>query len=76
MIIGIIADGNKGGTFLSWTLHYLAGHKEYFSCQDGKFIELPTNILTDVNAHGFQPNQPNTLIQFKEYLNLRWRTLS
>ena len=69
MLISIIADVNKGGTFLTWTLHYLSGHETYFSCHDNENIELPVNVLTDVNAHGYKPNQPTTLAQFDEYFN-------
>ena len=56
-IIAIITDPGKGGTFLSWTLHYLAGHTQYFYCKTNSWSALPVNPLTTINAHNFKSNQ-------------------
>jgi hypothetical protein len=69
MIIGIVSDHAIGGTFLSWSLHYLAGHRTYFSTVKKEYNKLPDNPLTDINAHIFD-NQVETLTQFTEYIDL------
>jgi hypothetical protein len=58
-MIGVITDPGIGGTFLTWSVHYLRGDSSYFLVEKNKEIELTTNPLTDINAHNFIPNQPN-----------------
>jgi hypothetical protein len=70
MIIGVVADATMGGTFLTWSLHYLAGHSTYFSAKEKNYINLIDDPLTNINAHKFRPNQPNDLIQFDQYIDL------
>jgi len=55
----VVTDPGVGGTFLTWTLHYLAGHKEYFLREKNCWTAIPSNPLTKINAHKFIPNQPN-----------------
>ena len=62
-VIGVLSDSGVGGTFLTWSLHYLAGHTEYFSVEQNKTIELPHNPLTGINSHNFKPNQPTLFSQ-------------
>ena len=63
-LIAVLTDPGKGGTFLTWSLHYLAGHTHYFNTRTNNWNELTNNPLTNVNAHNFQANQVN------EYKNL------
>jgi hypothetical protein len=63
MIIGIITDPAVGGTFLTWSLHYLSGHDESFHWRDNKYTPLIDNPVTKLNAHGFYANQPSTLTE-------------
>ena len=67
-LVAIITDPGKGGTFLSWSLHFLAGHKQYFFARKKTFIDLISNPITDKNAHNFRPNQPNDYNTFQEVL--------
>jgi hypothetical protein len=67
-MIAILAKSAVGGTFLNWTMHYLAGHNQFYSAQHKNLIPVIENPLTSTNAHKFQPNQPQTLIEFKEIL--------
>ena len=64
-IIGVITDPAVGGTFLNWTLHYLAGHIQTYSVKHNKWIDLLDDPTTDINAHNFEPNQPSKPVQFE-----------
>lgn len=55
-IIAVSTDPNVGGTFLSWSLHYLNGHKEYFSYKKNSWNNLTDQPLTNNNAHNFEKN--------------------
>lgn len=63
-MIAILTDPGVGGTFLNWTIHYLAGHSEYFSAAANKFVKLIDNPISGSNAHKFRPNQPTSLLEF------------
>lgn len=65
-MIAVLTDPAKGGTFLTWTLHFLAGHSLYYHSQSQQVRQLPINPLTDLNAHNFQPNQPVDLESFNQ----------
>ena len=65
-IVAILTDPGKGGTFLTWSLHYLAGHTHYFNTRTNNWNELTNTPLTNVNAHNFQANQVH------EYKNLNY----
>jgi len=69
MIIGIVTDVTAGGTFLTWTLHYLAGHDSYFHAIKGSWCKLTSSPLTKINAHNFNCNQPNGIHNFNIILN-------
>ena len=59
-MIGILTDSGIGGTFLTWSIHYLRGDVNYFLAEKSKEICLIDNPLTSKNAHNFIPNQPNS----------------
>jgi hypothetical protein len=71
-MINIVTDPEAGGTFLAWSLHYLAGHEKYFLSVDQQWHNLPSNPLTKINAHNFQPNKPEhlecNLNQFQQFI--------
>jgi hypothetical protein len=56
-MILIITDPEVGGTFVSWTLHYLAGHETYFHSRSDQWLTVPDNPILQLNAHGFKSNQ-------------------
>jgi hypothetical protein len=58
-LIAVLTDPAVGGTFLTWSLHYLAGHDRYYCVERKVWEALPDNPLTERNSHGFTPNQPN-----------------
>jgi hypothetical protein len=60
-MILILTDPAVGGTFLTWSLHYLAGHKKYYHVESASWMDVPKNPLLSFNAHGFEANQPNYL---------------
>jgi hypothetical protein len=59
--ISVLTDPAKGGTFLAWTLHFLAGHQQYFHAKSNSTVDLTDNPLTNTNAHNFIPNQVTRL---------------
>lgn len=66
-VIGIVSDPAKGGTFLDWSLHFLAGHQQHYLAVRGNnhWQTLTTNPLTKTNSHGFISNQTSNLEKFK-----------
>jgi len=68
-MISVITDPAVGGTFVSWTIHYLAGHENYYSVDQEKFIPLVDNPVTELNAHLFKANHPFTKNQFENTFN-------
>jgi hypothetical protein len=68
-LITIITDPLKGGTFLAWTMHFLAGHRRYYSTKKQQWIDLPDNPLTEINAHGFKPNKPDNFEELCQCLD-------
>lgn len=67
-MILILTDPVVGGTFLTWSLHYLAGHKNYFNAEINSWISMPDDPTTDINAHLFISNQPNEINQAQDML--------
>jgi len=67
MII-ILSDAAVGGTFLTWSIHYLSGQSRYFLAQHNKWVDLPENPLTDRNAHGFDTSRPGNIEQCNNIL--------
>lgn len=63
-MISIITDPVVGGTFLNWSIHYLAGDLDYYSAWNNSLLPVCSDPLTDKNAHGFVPNQSSTLTDF------------
>lgn len=63
-MIVVLTDPGVGGTFLTWSLHFLAGHKMIFSAREKSFTPLTQSPLTTINAHNFLPNQPTTFDKF------------
>ena len=68
-MIAILTDGAVGGTFLNWTIHYLAGHTQYWNCSQNQLVPLTNNPITRINAHNFKPNQPTSLKEFQKIVN-------
>ncbi len=61
-MINCVTDSAVGGTFLSWSLHYLAGHNQYYLRESNSWVNLVQDPLSSKNAHKFIPNQPNRII--------------
>ena len=60
-MIHVLTDAGAGGTFLTWSIHFLAGHTEYFCLEKNQTISLVDNPIGKINAHNFLPNQPNRI---------------
>lgn len=67
-MIVVLTDPGVGGTFLTWSLHFLAGHNDFFSVQSKSNVPITATPLTELNAHNFIPNQPSTIDKFNYYL--------
>ena len=65
-IVGILTDPGIGGTFLDWTIHYLAGHTQVYHTASNSWHTLPKNPLTETNSHNFKPNQPANITEFRD----------
>jgi len=65
-LIAVLTDPAVGGTFVTWSLHYLAGHDTYFSAKKQAWIDVPADPLTAINSHNFQANQPLTADEFDQ----------
>ena len=68
MIIGILAPGGGGGTFLDWTLHWLADDQSYFYIPrgiganilgHGQLASVVDDPLTGTTAHKHNKTHPN-----------------
>ena len=67
-MIHVLTDPATGGTFLSWTLHYLAGHTEYFLLSSNQHTSLTSNPINSINAHKFRPNQANINFNKQQFI--------
>jgi hypothetical protein len=65
-----MADPGVGGTFLTWSIYFLAGHNNYYSTKVNATVELTNNPLTSINAHNFQPNEAGNINTFDQMLTL------
>lgn len=66
--VAIFTDGNLGGTFLDWSLHWLTGQEQYWSWQRGEFVPLTANPMQGSTAHAHHKNHPEGLKQVKELM--------
>ena len=57
-IVCSISTFSIGCTFVDWSIHFLAGKKQYYSFEQQSWIPLVSNPLTDCNAHGHDRNHP------------------
>ena len=57
-IVCSISTLSIGCTFVDWSIHFLAGKKQYYSFAQQKWMPLVSNPLTDCNAHGHDRNHP------------------
>jgi len=67
--VSVLTDGAIGGTFLTWTIEYIAGHKNVYSSRDNNVIPLLKNPVQGSNAHLFRVNQCYSFTEVKETLN-------
>ena len=55
-LISVVSDISVGGTFLSWSLHYLAGHDTVYSYENQQWLKITDAPLNKSNAHQFASN--------------------
>jgi len=67
-MILVLTDPGVGGTFLTWSLHYLAGHKNYFQIKTNSWINIPDDPIDNINAHAFLANHPVKIDQVQDML--------
>jgi hypothetical protein len=68
-IVSVLTDPTIGGTFLTWSIHYLAGSEKYFLAKTNSWNSICDNPLTKNNAHNFKPNQPSDKNSFELIFN-------
>jgi hypothetical protein len=57
-IIALTSGRPMGCTFLDWSLHWLAGHRQHWNFRLGDWTPLPADPLAAQNAHAYQKNHP------------------
>jgi hypothetical protein len=57
-IVCSISTLSVGCTFVDWSIHFLAGKKQYYSFAQQQWIPLVSDPLTDCNAHRHDRNHP------------------
>lgn len=57
-IIALTSGRPLGCTFLDWSLHWLAGHRQHWNFHLGDWAAIPADPLVDRNAHAHQKNHP------------------
>lgn len=62
----ILTDPAIGGTFLSWTWHWLRGDKQYYHVETDRCVEVFADPLNQKNSHKFLPNQPVSIDSFNK----------
>jgi len=58
-IFGILTDPDSGGTFLDWTVQFLAGKNTFYNGRSNKqcWVDLVVSPINGRNAHGHRPCQ-------------------
>ena len=56
-IFCVTSTRSIGGTFLDWSIHYLAGETQFYNSDLG-WVELTSSPLTDINSHNHKKNHP------------------
>jgi len=57
-VICVITNPGIGGTFLSWTIEYLSGHKKAYNVVSNRYDNMSDSIkVGKVNFHNYKPNQ-------------------
>jgi len=67
--ICVTSSQSAGCTFVDWSIHFLSGQSQYFNVLENKWIELSSNPLNLINAHGHRKNHPEGYINTEQYLN-------
>lgn len=57
-----------GLTFVSWSYHWLAGHRQYWHANQG-WVDLPFNPNTGINAHLFRKNFCSGPQEWADFIN-------
>jgi len=57
-----------GGSFVDWSVHYLAGKDQYYRIAEQCWTNLTSNPLTSTNAHDHNKNHPAGSVQTGQYL--------
>ena len=58
-----------GGTFIDWSINFLAGFTEYYNIKQKQYIPLSLNPISKLNAHEHYKNHPLGFIKTAEYLD-------
>jgi len=67
MIVIFTATGELGCTFLNWSFHWLSGAEYSWEHKKKKsWVKLPSNPLTEHNAHFFEKNFYNSFEEWKK----------
>jgi hypothetical protein len=68
-LVAVLTDPASGGTFLTWTIHYLAGHTQHFNYRTNSWHPLIENPVDKVNSHKFKANQVGEYYELSECMD-------
>ena len=68
-IFCITSTESVGGTFLDWSIHYLAGETQFYNIESG-WIDLTLSPLTHSSSHNHKKNHPQGLIGITSAMQL------
>jgi hypothetical protein len=68
-IVSTVCQGTVGGTFVDWSIHFLAGKQDYFSGSKKQLIPLINNPVSGINAHGHLKNHPWGVQATEDFFN-------
>ena len=57
-VVCVTSIGQVGATFLDWSINWLAGVNSVYNVEQQQWLELPSNPLTQSNAHQHPKNHP------------------
>lgn len=67
--VAILTDPVIGGTFVTWTWHWLKNDSSYYHSPSKQHYQLTSDPLTNKNSHKFLTNQATCLTECIDILN-------
>jgi len=69
-IINTIFIQPIGATFIDWSIRLLSGSNNFYNIKQKRFIDITTQPITKINAHGHDRNEAHGNVNLKKYQNV------